>query len=910
MLHGRGGEQAQIAELVAGARTGNGGALVVRGEPGTGKSVLLADSVRVADDMTVLRTQGIESEAPLPFAALHRLLRPLMPLAGDLPAPQAHALRVAFGEELGDGSDRFLVFLGALSLMAEAAETRPVLALVDDAHWLDDASAAALLFIARRLELERIALIFGARDGDVRTFDSGDLPTLVLSGLDLSAVTDLLGEQTDGEISPEVSAQLLASTGGNPLALVEMPQVLTPDQLAGRRSLPGRLPVTGTVERVFLDRARRLTGAAQRLLLVAAADDSRRVSTISAAAAAVGAGHDAWSELESSGLVRVDDNQLDLRHPLVRSAIYTAATSVERRRAHAALAEALTHEEDVDRRAWHRAASVDAPDAGVVAELDAAAIRAEQRGGYEAAASAWERAAELSTEPGGRARRLYGAARGAWLSGHPTRAKGLADSARAAAEDPLLRADIVRLRARIEWNAGSVHLGHRMILEGARDVAPHDPARAREMAMFAAALAAFGGDSGLDVDPVDFAAMPGDDAPPRERCFAELLVGLTRVTAGDWAGANAMLRRAFATAEHLDVDDQDLLPNLGIAALHLGDARAGDTYHRELLTRARSTGAVVMVLYSLTRLGYSDVPCGRWATTVARQNEALKLGESTGQPGLAAMPLAWLLLLSAFRGEDSYDEQLREVERVQERQALGILDMLHRDVTRWAKGLRASSRSAAGFHHLAQISHHIVKRAAAIDRLEAAFHADQLETARVWIGDLTNFAAATGQPWAAAAAAHGRGLLASTGEAPDSADAAFEEALALLAQAERPFDQARTQLAFGEHLRRTRRRVAAREHLRAALDTFEDLKAEPWSQRAAQELRASGESARKRDPSTATDLTPQELQVAQLVRRGMSNREVAAQLFVSPRTVDFHLRNVFAKTGVATRTELSQLDLA
>lgn len=919
MLHGRAEEQARISALVRDAVAGEGGALVLRGEPGTGKSALLADAVtairaeqdpETSDGLTVLRTQGIESEAPLAFGALQRLLRPLMPLVGRLPPPQARALRVAFGEEVGDSGDRFLVFLGALSLLAEAADSRPVLAVVDDAHWLDEASAAALLFVGRRLAMERVAIVFAAREADVRTFDSGDLPALELGGLDLGAAQEVLAEQSGHTVPAEVGAALLAATGGNPLALVELPKALTTDQIQGKQALPGRLPVTGTVERVFLDRARRLSEQAQRLLLVAAADDSTRIAVVSAAAGQLGAGAEALEEAEASGLVSVRAGHLDLRHPLVRSAVYTAATSVERRRAHAALAAAMTAPEDAERRVWHRAAAVDEPDPEVVAELERAAVRAEGSGGYEAAAAAWQRAAELSDDAGDRARRLYGAARGAWLAGQTSRARTLAETARAAAVEPLLLADAVRLRARIEWNTGSVKLGHRMILEGAAAVAAHDVNRAREMAMFAAAIAAFGADSGVGVDPADFAALE-KAATPREKCFAVLLLGLTRVTAGDWVEANRLLRSALDVATTLDSSDDDLLPNLGIAALHLGDAATSDAYHQRLLARARDTGAMVMVLYSLTRLGFSDVPEGRWASAVARQNEALKLGEGTGQPVLATMPAAWLLLLSAYRGEDTYDDLLTDIETVEEAQALGILDQLIRDVLRWAKGVHASPRTRAGFHHLAQISHQIVRRAAGLDRLESAVHADQRDSATLWIEDLDTFAGTTGAGWAAAIAMHGRALLAATGPTPDSAlaDAHFEEALRLHTDSARPMDRGRTFLAYGEHLRRTRRRVAAREHLRAAVEIFEDLKATPWVERATQELRASGETARRRDDAAMAQLTPTELQVAELVQRGLSNREAAAQLFVSPRTVDFHLRNVFAKTGVASRTELAQLSL-
>ncbi len=882
---------------------------MVLGDPGSGKTALLADTLEVAaHDIQVLRTQGIESEAPLAFAALQRLLRPLIPLADHLPTRQATALRIALGMDAGeDAGDRFLVFLAALSLLAEAAETRPVLVVVDDAHWLDDASAAALLFVARRLEVERVSMLFAAREMDVRTFDFGELPTLRLAGLDLDASTGLLRATTGSDLSPAVVSELLVRTGGNPLALMEVPRALSSDQLAGRASLPSRLPVTATIEHVFLDRARRLSSDAQRLLLVAAADDSMQLVTVERAAAAVGAGPDALSEAERSGLVQLTGGRVELRHPLVRSALYAAATSSERRAVHAALADVLPHPEDADRRAWHLAASVDRPDAAVVAELDAAAARAESRGGHEAAAAAWERVAELSADAGERARSLFRAARSAWLAGLPVRARVLVDAARAAAEDPELVADVVRLRARVEWNTGSVKVAHRMLLEGARDVVSHDPARAREMAMVAAAIAAFGGDSGVALDPAAFATVP-PDASERQRCYAELTLGLGAVVSGDWAAASQMLRRSFATGSRVDLDDLELLPNLGIAALHLGDTMASHDYHQRLLTAARSSGAVVTVLYALTRLAFSDLPNGHWSTAVSRQQEALRLGEGTGQPVLAAMPLATLLLLSALRGDGVYDERLVDLERLLEEQSTGVLDMVLRDVTRWAQGLRAAPAWSTAFHHLAQISHPIIGRSAGIDRVEAAVLADQSETARLWIDDLETFASATGQSWAAAMGAHGRAVLAVSRD-DEEAGSWFERSLALHADSVRPFERARTQLAYGEHLRRQRRRVDARPHLRAAFESFEDLRAAPWAARAAQELRASGESARRRDEGTGAELTPTELQVAQLVQQGLSNRDVAAQLFVSPRTVDFHLRNVFAKTGVSSRGALTQLTL-
>jgi len=917
VLVGRASEQARLAQLVEAARSGSGGALVVVGEPGSGKSVLLDDLLLddllgEADGVTVLRTQGIESEAPLAFAALQRLLRPLLPLVGRLPTPQARAVRVALGEEVdedaGAASDRFLVFLGVLSLLAEAAETRPVVAVVDDAHWLDDASAAALLFVARRLQVERVALVFAARTGDVRTFDVGELPTVALAGLDLAAGTELLRAQTAVEVSAEVAAQLLASTGGNPLALVEVPRALSADQLADGSLLPGRLPVTGTVERVFLDRARRLSVDAQLLLLVAAADDSARLATVLQATTALGADSEALAEVEGSGLVAVADDQLTLRHPLVRSAMYGAAPSGERRRVHAALAAVLTREEDADRRAWHRSSSVVEPDESIVADLVEAAERSGHRGGHEAASAAWARAAELSLDSAQRARYLFAGSMAAWVSAHPDRARSLVDRAVAETRDPLLLADARRLRGRIEWNTGSVRLANRMLLEAAVEAAGHDPVRAREIAAEAVSIAAWGGDSGSGVDATALVPAPADDAPARERAYDQLLRGLAHVVAGDYAAAAGPLHRAFAVHEELP-EDYELLPNLSIAAFHLGEFDRAEVYLDRLLTDARNTGVLVMVLYALTRLAMIDLAAGRWSNAASNATEAVTLGEVTGHDVLADGPRAILLLLAALRGEDTFDALVPRLEVATARGTAGILDVVLRDVDHWAHGVHQGSSPASAFHRFAQMSHDVPRRMAGVDRIEAAVRADQTEAARLWVDDFAGFAAATGQAWAAAVAEHGEALLAD----PSTAESHFLRALEFHdhdGQTGRPFNRARTQLAYGEYLRRARRRVDARAHLRAALETFEDLRARPWVERAAQELRSSGETARKRDETAPIDLTPTERQVAQLVQRGMSNREVAGQLFVSPRTVDFHLRNVFAKTGVTSRLELAQLTLA
>lgn len=911
MLWGRASESARLDALFADAAAGRGGVVVVRGEPGAGKSALLSDASSRASGAgaRVLWTQGVESESPLAFAALHRLLRPVLPYLDRLPAPQARALRGAFGEQDGSVADRFAVFLATLSLLSEAGDERPVVAVVDDAQWLDAASAEALLFVARRLQADRVALVFGARDGDIRTFHGDGLPELVLAGLDSAAAGALLAERAGVPVSAEVCAALVAQTGGSPLALTELATVLSASQLAGQARLPDPLPLTAGVERTFLDRARRLPPEAQTLLLVAAADGSGQVATARRAAAALGAGAGALEAAERSGLIRVQGPELRFRHPLVRSAIYGAATLIEQQRVHRILAESLAG--DADRRTWHLALATEGLDDGVAADLDAVAERAERRGGHEAASAAWERAAELTAETGTRARRLENAAMSAWLGGQTGRARVLAEDARRYASDPILRSDIDRLRARLEWNVGSGQTGQAIVLRAAQDVAPFDGVRALEMAMLGTTLATFSGGPGLAVDPATFLPAVPDDAPVRLKCCRALVAGQQFLLNGRMRAAAETLRWAFSLDQPLQ-GDVDLLANLGLAAIHLGD----DTVvHRNLAwlrDYGRESAAVSVVVFSQARLPIADVPAGRWDAASASAAEALELARSAGLLSMTALPLAWQVLLAALRGSQDGADALEELERLRARQPIGIVSVVVADVIEWAKGVAAAgiSDTDGAMHHLGRLRHPALQRLAALDRLEAASRAGgRTGHIRTWTGELAQFAEDTGAAWAAAIAAHGRALIAADGGTTDP-EPHFRQALAEHSRASRPVAQARTQLAYGEFLRRSRRRVDARAQLRAALDVFTEAGALPWADRARQELRASGETARQRDPSTSVQLTPQEQQVAYLVSRGSSNADVAAQLFLSRRTVEYHLRNAYQKLGVRSRGDLVRLALS
>jgi DNA-binding CsgD family transcriptional regulator len=913
VLHGRVAERARIDLLVAGAAAARGGALVVRGEPGVGKTALLFDAADRATDVAVLWTAGIESEAPLAFAALHRLLRPVLGQVERIPPVQAAALRGALGEDgdrghPGDGAtdDRFLVFAATLSLLAEAAEKEPLICVVDDAHWLDAASAEALLFVARRLHADRLALLFAVREGEARHFHGLGLPELVVPGLDADAASALLAEHAGVTMTDAVRDELRTRTGGNPLALVELPSLLSEEQLAGRLPLPAQLPLSQGVERAFLDRCRRLPDDAQTLLLAVAADDSGRLSIIQQAAARLGAGDVALDAAERSGLLRVHGDDVRLRHPLVRSAVYGAAMTSERQRTHRALGAALTAAGDPDRGIWHAALATTGIDDAVADDLDAAAKRATRRGGHEAASTAFERAAELSGSADARAQRLFAAATSAWLAGDGARARSLADGARHTTGDPLLRADVDWLRGRIEYHIGSPRTGRRIVLSAAQDVAGLDSARALEMAMLATALATWGWEVPAD-DDVGFSAASEESAPARLRCFAALLRGHRHFLHREMAEAAAVWREAFRIGRTLP-PDVDLLANLGVAALHLADHEAVRWTYGGLLALARDGGSVTNAVWALSRLPSAQVAAGDWSTAAASANEALVLARGIGQAPLTAMPLAWLALLAAFRGESAWPDALAELEEMRTAGPMGIVGAAAADMTEWAKGVLASNAADVdgALHHFQRIRHPTIGRSAALDRLEAAHRAGRTDLVQQWVEELTAFAAQVGMASPAATAEHGRALLAGD----DLAERHFQDALYLHDAAGRPFGQARTQLAYGEFLRRNRRRVDARPHLRAALQVFTELRAEPWAERARQELRASGETARKRDVTTTGNLTPQERQTALLVRSGLGNRDIAARLFLSPRTVEYHLSNAYQKLGVRSRGELAQLPLS
>ena len=905
MLVGREQELGRLGALVEQARHGSAASLVLRGDPGVGKSALLGALVSEGADATVLTTRGMEVEAPLAFAALHRLLRPLNRLRTSLPAPQARALSVAFGEEEGPGTEPFLIGLATFSLLTAAAEENLVLCVVDDAHWLDSASAQVLLFCARRLGADRAVMVFATRDVGDDVFDPQGLPEMVLTGLGPEAARTLLTERLGEAPAATVAERLIVETRGNPLALLELPNALSPQQLEGSVALPAQLHLTSHVERAFLDRSLRLPAPVRSMLLLASADDTGNAVALRRASSALGLGEETLDDALASGLLVLDGDRVSVRHPLVRSAIYQAATGVERRRVHRALADALAATGDPDRALWHRALGSEEPDPELVTALEHAGVRAQRRGGYDAALAAFERAAALSTDPAQRAGLAFAAARSAWACGQADRSRALLAAAGDGATDPVLRCDITRLAGHIEVNLGSAKDAHRLFVEAAHDLHRLDPERALEVAAAAAIMRTYGADSGTRLPEGDLVATPAEGDSPRAACLKQVLTAMTQAAEGNWSAAVAALDLAALEAER--VDDREVLWNLGNAALQLGDDDAQQRFYSLALSRARAAGAATAVIYCLQRLCFGHFLAGDHRAVRSAAEEAVALAESIGQPALTALPIAWLTVLAATQDREDYEDLLHRLGRVEAAYPLGIMtDPVH-DVGRWAKAVRAAGAadSVGVLHQLGRFRLPVLARMAAAERIDAAARAGEVEQVRECVDELAAFAQGTGRPWALATLAYGQAMTADPGDA----DRLFLEALSLHERAHRPVDEARVHLSYGEWLRRGQRRVDARRHLRQALETFQDLRVEPLAARASQELRASGETARKRDPSTLVALTPTELKIAQLVASGMSNKDVAAQCWISPRTVAFHLRNVFTKAGITSRGELARLDL-
>jgi DNA-binding CsgD family transcriptional regulator len=908
MLVGRDAERARIGALLEAAHASRSGALAVRGEPGIGKTALLEDAREQAAGMHILSARGVESESDLPFAGLHQLVRPALHLIEGLPGPQADGLRGALGLAERAGDNRFLISVACVTLLSELAESGPVLCLIDDAQWLDAPSADALLFVARRLGAEGIVMLFAARETEDVHFESTGLPVVELGALDVESASALLTRHAGDAIAPAVRDALVEESGGNALALVELPVGLSRAQLAGEEPLQQRLPLTRGVQRLFLDRVSGLPEPTQALLLVVAADDTGQLSTIMRAAGSLGVGEDALAPAEQAGVISVLGTTLELRHPLVRSAVYGRAASTERRAVHLALAKALDGELELDQRAWHRATAASGPDSEVADELEQAAERARLRSGHAAAARALERAAQLSVDDDPRGRRLVAAATAAWDGGEPKRALALLAGADPLVAEPRTRAQLVHVRGEIQFRCGGLLEGYDTLVAGSAIAAPLDMRKALEMLFDAANAAAIAGDYTRVAEAGRRAAalpLSGDGV---DRLLVGLLIGVGTLQRGDSVHE---LSHVLDTIEYgHELDEPRWLIWVSGAAQLVGDkARAADLLRRAIAL-ARSSARREQLAPALVSFVLDGMIEGRHSV-LGEVLEGLALSREAGLRNLATTFLACHAWFAGVRGEDAecttYATEAAEVSRASgaglsyaiAEWALAISDLTGGRPSETAARLEAGHEATAGLRHpyIALLS--------TPDLVEACARTGRHERAETAFTALERFAEPEGPTWARALAARCRALRAGGRDAALE----FERALDLHADGARPFDTARTTLLYGELLRRERRRVDARAQLGAALETFEQLGAEAWARRARAELRASGAAARRRDPSTINQLTPQELQIARFVAEGLSNKEVAAQLFLSPRTIDYHLRNVFAKLGITSRTQLAGLAL-
>jgi DNA-binding CsgD family transcriptional regulator len=906
-LQGRSGEVERIEALLGDCRASRSGALVIRGEAGIGKSALLNEARARAGDMQVLACRGTESETRLPFAALHQLLRPVLGHADAIPATQRRALRCALGLETHDRPEPFLVSVAALSVLAEAAERRPVLCIVDDAHWLDEATADVVLFVARRLDAEPIAMLFAAREEEYACMESLGLPQLPLGGLDADAARAVL-DGAGGSLMPEVGDWLIGATQGNPLALLELSAGLTDEQRAGIEPILGPLPISSHIEHAFLERIRRLPSATQELLLVAATDESGDLTTILDAAARLGIGAEALDDAERARLVRVRGLQIELRHPLVRSAIYQAAPLSQRRAVHAALAAVLVGESRADRRAWHRAAASVEPDPTVVDELEQAAARAHARGGFDAASLALERAAALAAVEQRRAGLLTAAAENAWLPGQASRARALLTRARALSAEPAVQADAARLLGMMELTSGMPAESSQILVTAAREVAPDDPERALYLLSLASWGAAFARDADAIVTIAGQAEALALDDNPTTRFLLMRLTGLRAHFTRDYDGAAARFRTVLDILA--DGETARSLPErLGLVSpvgLFLCDDRAVLALHRRVAAQARDDGLVIVLTQAIPWVALGDIWSGHWPAAAAALAEGLELARGTSQHQIEAHLIAIEALLAAVRGDEERCRSFAadSLQRASERRLVHVTCCATWALAVLELGL---GRPEAALTHARALPKTATVDWDALDRIEAAARAGEEDTAREWLEAFEPWARSSEAPWGQAVALHCHALLA---DDPAEGERMFMAALEMHEHAGRPFERARSELALGELLRRARRRADARTYLRASLERFEALGSMLWAERARAELRATGETARKRDPSTLDQLTAQEVQIAQLVAQGRTNRDVAGQLFLSPRTIDYHLRNVFRKLDITSRTELARIDLA
>jgi DNA-binding CsgD family transcriptional regulator len=892
MFVGRASERMEIERLLELAREGRGGALVVRGEAGVGKTALLRQAMEDAAGFRVLRALGVEFEAELPFAALHELVGPVVHLVDGLPGPQARAIKAALALEDIENPDRFSVYAATLGLLAAAASERPLLCAVDDAHWLDPASAQAFAFAARRIDHEPIAMVFATRDPELSPFSGPGLTELRLGALPVEDAKALLAISAPS-LLPSVVERLVETAAGNPLALLEFAASTTQTH---EGSEP--LPVGEAIERSFLERSAPLSVGTRRALLLAAACDPGEHEALWSALDSEGISAESITEAERAGLL-VRGRRLAFKHPLARSAVYQAAPPVDRRAAHRALAQATG---DPDRRSWHLAAAAPGPDEQVAAALEEAANRALRRADVSSHAAALERAARLTPEEGARARRLLEAGLSAEAAGQLERAEKLVAEAAELTPDEELRADAVWRRSYLLFDRGE--------LDQALELATAEAER-------------FSGSTAARLLTARIHTLVHRLDIPAARATAERAAELARTREHDdldlshllaWTWelsglTQQALELARKCAERANVGSI-LAIDLAGQFIFLEDYAHARARFEAIIEHLRKTHALGNLAYALDVQARLELLMGRPAPAYTASLEAIQLTEPLGSDVALASSLAWLALVEATlgRSEDAQAHGRRSLRITTDRG-----DRFNEVRARGALGLDAFARgdmaAAAGWlepaaQMLADGGVRLPNRFPIDgDLIETLVRSGRRAEASKQLDRLLENAELTGSRWAHAVGARCRALLVDDAKADD----AFESALELHEVDSNELEHARTQLAYGERLRRLRRRRDSREHLHRALETFERLGARPWAERARAELRASGERLRPRKPTAHERLTPQELQVSLAAADGLTNKEIGARLFLSPKTVEFHLGRAYRKLDVRSRAELIKL---
>ena len=905
VLLGRHDECAVLDDLLAGARAGQSAALILRGEPGIGKTALLDHLVGAASDCRILRVAGVESEMELAFAGLHQLCWPLLGKLDVLPAPQAEALGTAFGLRRGSPPDRLLVGLAVLSLLSDAVNQHPLVCLIDDAQWLDQASVQSLTFVARRLAAESVVMVFAARTSEDEQTWAG-LPQLMMRGLAKSDAAALLDSAITSPLDRRVRHRMLAETRGNPLALLELPRLHSATELAFGPEPVGATPLASRIEDGFRRQLASLPQETRRIVLTAAAEPLGDVALLARAAERLGIGVDAVTPAEAAGLIELRDT-VRFRHPLVRSVAYWSEALPERQAAHFALAEATDPDRDPDRRAWHRAHAAAGPDEAVASELERCADRAMGQGGLAAAAAFLERAAALTPDEGERARRQLGAAQAMLHAGTFEAALNLLAMAKLGPLNDLQRARVEVLRAQIGFasNRGTEALP--LLLAAAHKLEPLDIELALETYLDALTAAVFAGRlaSGTSALKVAKAAKKAP-VPAHPRPGDVLVQSVAVLNADGYSAAAPLLKRAVQEFESKDLSLEEAVRFLWLAvigAIYLWDHDAWGRLVDRHLTAVRASGALSALPLALDTHVYADLFAGDLdaASTLVDEARVLtELAESQDVTPYGAIGLA------AFRGR--------------EQEAAPLFAAAMSDVVARGEGVGVSMVSWARALMFNGLGQHTAALEAArvavlypaevggsswsmVELIEAAVRSGEPAAASDAYVQLCEQAEASGTDWALGVVARCGALLNESG----SPEILYREAIDRLGGAGLRVELARTRLLYGEWLLLADRHAAAREQLRDARESFAAVGMDAFTERARLGLAAAGETVRKRVVASHQELTAQELHIARLAADGRTNPEIGAELFISPHTVEWHLRKVFAKLGIRSRRQIRSM---